>query len=145
MSNLTDIKQAHGYLRELLNQEIRKRGSNAATLQRYLGWLDTAFYLLAWGNFEHLTKRQAEAVIAEEEGKRGRARLAWSVFRERLRNIPLATQIELVFHGRDKVIEDLKAQYLVRNASAHAYKKLPAEMRRLPDIIDEWEAFVDLF
>ena len=114
-------------------------------MQRYLGWLDTAFYLLAWGNFEHLTKKQAEVVIAEEEGTRGRARLAWSFVRKRTKDLSLSAQIELVFHGRGKIIEDLKAQYLVRNESAHAYKKLPAEMRRLPDMIDEWEGYVDRF
>ena len=145
VSNLTEIRHAHEYLRELLNQELRKRDSKAATLERYVRWLDTAFYLLAWGNFEHLTKKQAEAVIAEEERKHGRAKYAWSFVQKRMRDFSVARQIELVFHGRGEIIENLKQHYLVRNDSAHGYKRLPAEMRHLPDQISEWEKLVDRF
>lgn len=145
MSNLVEIRRAYECLRDLLDQEIRKRRGDAKALERYRHWLDTAFYLVAWANFEHETKKQAETVIAEEARRHGRARHAWSFVHQRLRDFSLARQIELVFHNRAEVTRDLEKHYLIRNAAAHGNKRLPAEARDLPGTIAKWEQLVDRF
>lgn len=58
MSNLTEIRQAYERLKQLLDREILDRKGEAAELRRFRRWLDTAFYLLAWANFENLTERR---------------------------------------------------------------------------------------
>lgn len=145
MSNLTEIRQAYERLRVLLDREILNRQSEAATLERYRKWLDTAFYLLAWGNFEYPTRKQAEGVIVDEARSRGRVRHAWSFLLDRIKDYPVRKQLELVFHGRDDVIRTLNKQYTVRNDAAHDYKKLPPEAKDLPRVIGEWESLVDRF
>ena len=146
MSNLTDIRQAaYERLRGLLDQEILNRRGEAPTLERYRQWLDTAFYLLAWGNFEYLTRKQTEAVAMEEARSHGRVKHAWSFLLERIKDYSVRKQLDLVFHGRDDVIRTLNKQYTVRNESAHDYRKLPPETKDLPGLIGEWEKLVDEF
>ena len=143
MSNLTEIRQAYERLRGLLDQEILNRRGEA--LERYRKWLDTAFYLLAWGNFEYLTRKQAEAVATEGARSHGRVKHAWSFLQERIKDYSVRKQLDLVFHTSDDVIRTLNKQYTVRNESAHDYRKLPPETKDLPGLIGEWERLVDRF
>ena len=48
---------------ELLNQEIRKRSGSTRELERSRQTFDVAFYLLGWGQFEYLVRKEAEERI----------------------------------------------------------------------------------
>ena len=145
MSNLTEIRQAYERLKRLLDQEILDHKGEAAELRRFGKWLDTAFYLLAWANFENLTRRSTETLISEGARTKSREAHAWMHLREGLKGFSVRKRLELVFHGRPKLILSLKDQYDVRNDAAHDYKKLPPEVNDLPALIQEWEDLVDDF
>ena len=145
MSNLTEIRKAHERLKQLLDQEILDHKGEAAELRRFGLWLDTAFYLLAWANFENLTRKKAEAFISEGARSKGREAYAWAYLREGLKGFSVRKRLELVFHGRPKLLGSLNQQYDVRNDAAHDYRKLPAEVKDLPALIQTWEDLVDKF
>ena len=145
MSNLTEIRQAYERLKQLLDREILDRKGEAAELRRFRKWLDTAFYLLAWANFENLTRKKTEALISEGVRSKSREMHAWVYLKEGLKGYSVRKRLELVFHGRPKLINSLKDRYDVRNDAAHDYRKLPSEVNDLPVLIQEWEDLVDEF
>lgn len=49
MSRLTETKRAYDQIKQLLDSEIRKKGSNVDVLNKARETLDVAFYLLGWG------------------------------------------------------------------------------------------------
>ena len=121
------------------------RKGEARELQRFRKWLDTAFYLLGWANFEHLTRRQAEVVALEGARSKGRDSHAWMHLKESLKYYAVKKRLELIFHGKPRVIGALKHQYDVRNDAAHDYKKLPPEVSDLPSLLQEWEDLASMF
>lgn len=145
MSNLTEIRRAYERLSRLLDREILERRGEAAELRRFRKWLDTAFYLLAWANFENPTRKRAEAVVAEGARSKGREKHAWTYLQEGLKGYSVKRRLELVFHGRPKLIGSLKERYDLRNEAAHDYKKLPPEVDDLSALIQEWEELVEKF
>lgn len=54
MSKLEQTRRAYDKISDLLNQEIRSRRGSTKDLENYRRLLDTAFYLLGWGQFEFL-------------------------------------------------------------------------------------------
>ena len=145
MSNLTEIRQAYERLKQLLDQEMLNRKGEVAELRRFRKWLDTAFYLLAWANFENLTRKKVETIVSEGVRGKGRDMHAWVHLKETLRAYTVKKRLELVFHGQPKVISSLKDQYDLRNEAAHDYKKLPPEANDLPGTLEEWESLVNKF
>ncbi|HEX4767450.1 MAG TPA: hypothetical protein VH414_14355 [Lichenihabitans sp.] len=145
MSNITEIRQAYERLRDLLDQEILNRRSEAKELQRFRKWLDTAFYLLGWASFENLTRKQAETVVSAGARSKGKDSHAWIYLKESFRRFPVKSRLELIFHRNPRLISSLKNQYDVRNDAAHDYKKLPPEVNDLPSLLQEWEDLVTKF
>ena len=62
-SKLTETKRAYDKIASLLDQEIRKRGSNLNELKRCQEILDAAFYLIGWWQFEFLVRNELDGVI----------------------------------------------------------------------------------
>lgn len=145
MSNLTEIRQAHERLTALLEQEILGRRGQAAELRRFQKWLDTAFYLLGWANFEYLTRKEVDDRILDGMRSKGRERYAWAFLQEGIKGFSVRRRLELIFHGQAEVVRSLKKSYDVRNESAHDYKKLPPEVNDLSGVLQEWEDLVDKF
>lgn len=145
MSNLTEIRQAYERLTYLLDKEMLNRKGEAAELRRFRKWLDTAFYLLGWANFENPTRKKVEALISEGARGKSRDRYAWVYLKEGLKGYPVKKRLEMIFHGNPKLINSLKDQYDVRNEAAHDYKKLPPEVNDLPALLQEWEDLVERF
>ncbi len=145
MSNLTEIRQAYERLASLLDQEILRRKGEASELRRFRRWLDVSFYMLGWGNFEYLTRKKAEDLIAGAARSKGLERHAWSYLQQNVKGLPVRQRLELVFHGDEKIIATLNRSYDVRNEAAHDHKKLPPEVDDLPSLLQDWEDLVDKF
>jgi len=145
VSNLTEIRQAYERLKQLLDREILDRKGEAAELRRFRRWLDTAFYLLAWANFENLTRKKADAVISEGTRSKSRDMHAWLYLKENVKGFSVKKRLDLIFHNNPKIASSLKDRYDVRNDAAHDYKKLPPEVSDLPNLMQDWETLVDKF
>jgi hypothetical protein len=65
MSRIQETKRAYDKLVELLNQEIRKRSGSTQELERFCQTLDVSFYLLGWGQFEYLVRKEAQERIED--------------------------------------------------------------------------------
>jgi hypothetical protein len=74
VSRIQETKRAYDKLVDLLNQEIRKRSGSTQELERFRQTLDVAFYLLGWGQFEYLVRKEAEERIDANARARGLVR-----------------------------------------------------------------------
>ena len=145
VSNLTEIRQAYERLMDLLDQEILNRKGEATELRRFRKWLDTAFYLLGWANFENLTRKEAEKIISINASSKSPEGHAWVFLKEGIKNFSVRKRLELIFHGNHKKISSLNKDYDVRNDAAHDYKRLPPEVSDLANVLQDWEDLVETF
>lgn len=144
MSRLQETKRAYDKIADLLDQEIRKRKGSAAELERFRQTLDVAFYLLGWGQFEHLVRQEAETHINEHARAHTSDGHAWRYLKENVKNFPVRRRLDLIFHGNHKVLAGLQKDYTLRNDAAHDYK-LPAEAREVSGWLGKLEELVDKF
>jgi hypothetical protein len=145
MSRLTETKRAYDKLIELLNQEIRKRSGSTQDLERFRQTLDVAFYLLGWGQFEYLVRKEAEERIEEKSRAHTVEGVAWRQLLETVKGIPVRRRLDLIFHGNQAVLNSLHKDYTVRNEAAHDYKSLPSEAKDVSVWLKELEDLVDKF
>ncbi|MCK1300250.1 hypothetical protein IVB33_21105 [Bradyrhizobium sp. 24] len=145
MSRLTETKRAYDKLIELLNQEIRKRSGSTQDLERFRQTLDVAFYLLGWGQFEYLVRKEAEERIEEKSRARTVDGVAWRQLLETVKGIPVRRRLDLIFHGDQAVLNSLHEEYTVRNEAAHDYKSLPSEAKDVSVWLKELEDLVEKF
>lgn len=145
MSRLTETKRAYDKLIELLNQEIRKRSGSTQDLERFRQTLDVAFYLLGWGQFEYLVRKEAEERIEEKSRARTVDGVAWRQLLDTVKGISVRRRLDLIFHGNQEVLNSLHREYTVRNEAAHDYKSLPSEAKDVSVWLKELEDLVDKF
>lgn len=145
MSRITETKQAYDTLIELLNQEIRKRSGSTQDLERFRQTLNVAFYLLGWGQFEYLVRKEAEERIEEKSRAHTVDGVAWRQLLETVKGIPVRRRLDLIFHGNQAVLNSLNKEYTVRNDAAHDYKLLPKEAKDVSVWLKELEDLVDKF
>ena len=140
MSRLTETKRAYKTVVSILDQETRKRKSNAKELESFRDIVDIAFYILAFGQFEYLVKREAKDLIeglARQKTLDGRA---WKVLEQR-GDMPLRKMLEIIYHGKPEFIKSLNESYDIRNDSVHGNKSLPKEAKDVEIFI---QGLVDL-
>lgn len=145
MSRLAETKRAYDKLTELLNQEIRTRSGSTQDLERFRQTLDVAFYLLGWGQFEYLVRKEAEERIEEKSRARTVDGVAWRQLLETVKVISVRRRLDLIFHGKQAVLKSLLKEYTVRNEAAHDYKLLPKEAKDVSAWLKELEDLVDEF
>jgi hypothetical protein len=145
MSKLTETKAAFDRIAATLDQEIRKSGSKAKELQRYRDIMRSAFYLLGWAQFEHLTREKAKDIA--EEHARGKTidGHAWSYLQKNLRALSLRSKLDIVFHADAKMRTQLSDDYDLRNDAAHNYKLIPSEAQDISAWLHELESLVGRF
>jgi hypothetical protein len=145
MSRIQETKRAYDKLVELLNQEIRKRSGSTQELERSRQTLDVAFYLLGWGQFEYLVRKEAEERIEDNARAHTLDGHAWRYLKENVKNFPVRRRLDLIFHGSPSVRGSLNKEYTFRNEAAHDYKLLPKEAKDISVWLRELEALVDKF
>lgn len=145
MSRLTDTKRAYDKISTLLDQEILKKKGNTKDLERFRECLDVAFYLLAFGQFENLVKKEARERIEQHAAAKHVDGRAWQYMLQNLKSVPLRRQLDVIFHGNDIVLAGLHKDYDVRNDAAHDYKLLPKEARIVSDWVQELEDLISNF
>jgi hypothetical protein len=145
MSRIEETKRAYDKLIELLNQEIRKRTGSTQELERFRQTLDVAFYLLGWGQFEYLVRKEAEERIEGSARAHTVDGHAWRYLKENVKNFPMRRRLDLIFHENHTVRASLDKEYTVRNEAAHDYKLLPKEAKDISVWLRELEALVDRF
>jgi hypothetical protein len=145
MSRIQETKRAYDKLVELLDQEIRKRSGSTKDLERFRQTLDVAFYLLGWGQFEYLVRKEAEERIDDNARAHTLDGHAWRYLKENVKNLPVRRRLDLIFHGNHAVRTSLDKEYTVRNEAAHDYKMLPPEARDISAWLKRLEELVDKF
>ncbi|HTE76285.1 MAG TPA: hypothetical protein VK653_06030 [Xanthobacteraceae bacterium] len=145
MSRIQETRRAYDKLVDLLNQEIRKRSGSTQDLQRFRQTLDVAFYLLGWGQFEYLVRKEAEDRIDDNARAHTVDGHAWRYLKEKVKTIPMRTRLDLIFHAMPPIRASLQREYNVRNEAAHDYKMLPKEARDISAWLAGLEDLVDKF
>lgn len=145
MSRILETKRAYDKLVDLLNQEIRKRSGSTQELERFRQTLDVAFYLLGWGQFEYLVRKEAEERIDGHAQARTFDGHAWRYLKENVKNFPVRRRLDLIFHENLSIRGSLNKEYTVRNEAAHDYKLLPKEAKDISLWLKELEDLVDNF
>ena len=141
MSRLVNTKRAYDTIANLLDQEVRKRRGATKDLEECRRLLDTAFYLLGWGQFEYIVRRETSEVIEENSRTKAIDGHAWRQLN--VRGMTVRQQLDILFYRNQKVRDSLDKDYTVRNGAAHD-NQLPAEardvsgwLRRLEDILEK--------
>jgi hypothetical protein len=144
MSRIRETQRAYDKLIELLNQEIRKRSGSTHELEKFRQTLDVAFYLLGWGQFEYLVRKEAQDRI--ENNARGRTidGHAWRYLKENIKSLPVRRRLDLIFHENQNIRAKLDKEYTVRNEAAHDYR-LPTEAKDISVWLNELENLVEKF
>jgi hypothetical protein len=145
MSKLIETKHAFDKVSGLLDQEIRKRGSNVKELQRYREALDVAFYLLGWAQFEYLARTKADEIIEGQARSKALDGQAWQFLHQHMRGLALRKKLDIIFHADQKTRTSLDSDYELRNEAAHNYKGLPRQARDISVWLDGLEALVTKF
>ncbi len=145
MSRIHETKRAYDKLVELLNQEIRKRSGSTHELERFRQILDVAFYLLGWGQFEYLVRKEVEERIDTNARAHSVDGHAWRYLKENVKNFPVRRRLDLIFHDIPSVRGSLDREYTVRNEAAHDYKLLPREAKDISVWLKDLEDLVDKF
>jgi hypothetical protein len=145
VSRITETKRAYDKLVELLDQEIRKRSGSTQDLERFRQTLDVAFYLLGWGQFEYLVRKEAEERIEGNARAHTLEGHAWRYLKENVKNFSVRRRLDLIFHENASVRGSLNKEYTVRNEAAHNYKLLPQEAKDISVWLKELEDLVEKF
>ncbi len=141
MSRLTETKRAFDKVTALLDQEIRKKASNSKDLEKYRATVEIAFYILAFGQFEYLVKREAADIIEENAALKTLDGRAWKIEVHK-GYIPLRKQLDLIYHTDQKVLKSLNDSYSIRNDSVHGNRMLPKEAKDVALFIQQLEDLV---
>jgi hypothetical protein len=144
MSRIQETKRAYDKIVGVLDQEIRKRRGSAQELERFRQTLDVAFYLLGWGQFEYLVRKEAEVRIEGNAKTHTIDGHAWRYLNENVKNLPVRRRLDLIFHEQSAIRASLEKEYTVRNEAAHDYK-LPKEAKDVSDWLEKLEDIVDNF
>ena len=145
MSRIQETRRAYDKLVELLDQEIRKRTGSTKELERFRQTLEVAFYLLGWGQFEYLVRREVEQRVSENARSHTVDGYAWRYLSENVKRMSVRRRLDLIFHADHTVRNSLEKEYDVRNESAHDYKQLPPEARDISVWLDKLEELVNKF
>jgi hypothetical protein len=145
MSRISESKRAYDKLVELLNQEIRKRSGSTQELERFRQTLDVAFYLLGWGQFEYLVRKEAEERIENNARAHTIDGHAWRYLKENVKTLPVRRRLDLIFHNERAIRVSLDREYSVRNDAAHDYKLLPSEAKDVSSWLNKLEDLVEKF
>ncbi len=144
MSRLQDTNRAYDKISSLLDQEIRNRRGATQELERFRQILDVAFYILGWGQFEYLVRKETEIRVEENARTRTVNGHAWQYFIENIKNVAVRRRLDVIFHNQPGVRASLDKEYTVRNEAAHDYK-LPKEAKDVSDWLKKLEVFVSQF
>ncbi len=144
MTRIQDTKRAYDKISSLLDQEVRNRRGATQELERFRQTLDVAFYLLGWGQFEYLVRKETEVRIEENSRSRTADGHAWRYLAENLKSIPVRRRLDLIFHDQPTIRASLEKEYSVRNEAAHDYK-LPKEAKEVSDWLEKLEVLVSEF
>ena len=145
MSRINDTRQAYDKLVALLDQEIRKRSGSVQDLTRYRQTLDVAFYLLGWGQFEHLIRKEAEDRIDSSARTNTVDGHAWRYLKENVKSVSVRRRLDLIFHEDPNTRSTLDREYTVRNEAAHDYKLLPREASDVSVWLTKLEGLINKF
>lgn len=145
MSRLTETKRAYDRISRLLDDAIRNRRGQAGELEKFREILNVAFYLLGWGQFEHLVRNEANEVINEHARSKGIERHAWGHLQGNLGGLSVRKRLDLIFDAQPEVRNSLDKDYSVRNEAAHNYKQLPPEARDISAWLQKLEELVEKF
>lgn len=145
MSRLGETQKAYDKLRQLLDQEIRKRSGSTKDLDAFRETLDVAFYLLGWAQFEYLVRQEATELIDEKARAHTVDRHAWTYLKDNVKAFPVRRRLDLIFHTDQATRSQLNKDYDVRNDAAHEYKKLPREAKDISAWLHDLEALVTKF
>ncbi len=145
MSKLTDTQAAYDKLTLLLDQEIRKRSGSVKDLERARETLNVAFYLLGWGQFEHLVREEALSEIERQAATHQLERIAWDFMKDNVKTVTVRKRLDIIFHDQRPVREQLDKDYTVRNEAAHNYKHLPKEAQDVSAWLGKLESLVGKF
>jgi len=141
MSRLIETKRAFDKVTTLLDQEIRKKTSNSKDLENYRAIVEIAFYVLAFGQFEYLVKREAIGIIEENAALKTLDGRAWKIVHQK-GDVPLRKMLELIYHSNQKVLKSLNESYSIRNDSVHGNQLLPKEAKDVTLFIQQLEELV---
>lgn len=144
MSRLKETKRAFEKVTMLLDQEIRKKASNSKDLESYRAIVEIAFYILAFGQFEYLVKREANGIIDVNAALKTLDGRAWKILQQK-GDVPLRKLLDLIYHADPKVLKSLNDSYTIRNDSVHSNQVLPKEAKDVKLFIQELEELVDNF
>jgi hypothetical protein len=144
MSRLQDTKRAYDKISSLLDQEIRKRTGATQELERFRRTLDVAFYLLGWGQFEYLVRKETEVRVEENARTRTISSHAWRYLNDNVKNLPVRRRLDLIFHEQSETRATLEKEYTVRNEAARDYK-LPGEAKDVSAWLEKLEELVNRF
>jgi hypothetical protein len=145
MSKLIETKRAFEEIEELLNQKIRNGGTRAKELERHRATLQRAFFLLGFGEFERIVKTKAKEVIGEKSPQKGIDGHAWRYLKDNLKGVPLRKQLDIIFHGNEKIRSSIDDNYDIRNDIAHNSQHLPSNAADIAAWLESLEDLVDKF
>jgi len=144
MSRLIETKRAFDKVTTLLDQEIRKKASNSKDLEKYRAIVEIAFYVLAFGQFEYLVKREANGIIDQNAALKTLDGRAWEILQQK-GDVPLRKLLELIFHTDQKLLKSLNDSYSIRNDCVHGNQLLPKEAKDVGYFIQGLEELVENF
>ncbi len=142
MSRLTETRRAFDKISDLLDQEIRKKTSSSKDLENYRAIAEIAFYVLAFGQFEYLVKREATGIIDANAALKTLDGRAWKIVQQR-GDVPLRKLLDLIYHADQKVLKSLNESYTIRNDSVHGNQMLPKEAKDVSLFIQQLGELVD--
>lgn len=142
MSRLEQTRRAYDKIAELLNQEIRARRGSTKDLEEFRRLLDTAFYLLGWGQFEFLVRRASKDVVEEQARAKTVHGHAWRQIQANIKALTVRQQLDIIFHADPQIRSELDKDYTVRNEAAHD-NQLPREAKDLSAWLDKLEEAID--
>ena len=145
MSKLTDTKHAYDKLARLLDVEMQSRKGNLQELERFRQTLDVAFYLLGWAQFEYRIRAESKEIVEQNSRAKTKDGYAWRFLQENLKEYPVRKRLDLIFHGKPKILSALNKDYTVRNDAADDYKNLPAEAKDVSNWLAHLEGLLDEF
>ena len=145
MSRIEETKRAYDKLVDLLDQEIRKRSGSTKDLESFRQMLDVAFYLLGWGQFEYLVRKEVEDLIEGHARSKTVDGHAWRHAKDNIKNITVRRRLDIIFHSDPTMRTSLDKENTVRNDAAHDYKSLPKEAKDVSNWLKKLEDLVDKF
>lgn len=145
MSKLTETQKAYDRISDLLAQAILSNKSSANDIKKAQDFLDVAFYLMAWGQFEYLIKNEVKDRVADNARAKGLPGFPWKLLNQNIKQMTIRQMLELIFIADQRTREKLEKDYGVRNASTHDYRMLPTPRVRVSEWIAELEEYVEKF